>query len=267
MSQITTIKNLTYAMHDGVALPMDLYLPRDVAAKATVAPMPVILWLPGGGWFECNKETAPWFYAKHGFAIAAINYRTSDQHPAPANVHDCKAAVRWLRMHAPEYGLDPDRIGVWGKSAGGHLALMLAFTPDHPELDRATYGVSSRVQAACSFYGVSDLVRLDTTWSRQYLRDRHDLVWLLGPINHVSSSVPPTLLFHGDADPVVPIEQSQILHDALRAAGADVEMHVVQGAVHHWNLDLTQERWVRFFRRTLSSPYHGPPARADDVQT
>ena len=265
MNSIDRIENLPYATYDdGQTLPMDLYLPSNVPRT-----MPVILWLPGGGWAQCNKATAPWFYAEFGFAIAAINYRVGDQHPAPANVHDCKAAVRWLRAHADEFGLDPQRIGVWGKSAGGHLALLLGLSGDLPGLEGTggNPGVSSRVQAVCSFYGIGDVARVARPDVRehfatlydvtcQYLggppEERAELARLLSPTTYVSRDAPPILLFHGDQDAVVPVEESILMHDALQRVGADVEFHVIPGAGHHWNLDITRDRLVTFFHRTLS---------------
>jgi acetyl esterase/lipase len=158
----------------------------------------------------------------------------------PAQIEDCKAAVRWLRAHAKEYGLNPDRFGVWGSSAGGHLVALLGTSGD----------VSSRVQAVCDYYGPTDLLQMDAH-ALPSARLKHDPATspesrLIGgaiqenkekttranPIVYVTPDDPPFLIVHGDADPVVPIHQSQLLFDALKKAGVSVRFHTIKGAGH-----------------------------------
>ena len=114
------VENLEYADRAGMKLCMDLHFPAHGSDL-----LPVVLGIPGGGWRGCSKQSVPLFLADYGFAMACINYRVSGDAIAPANILDCKDAVRWLKVNGTRYGLDPNRIGVYGASAGGHLAAML----------------------------------------------------------------------------------------------------------------------------------------------
>lgn len=263
MSQVETIKNLEYAKHDGSALHLDLYLPRRADGK-----MPVVMIVPGGGWRNCSKDNPPLFLTDDGFALAPIMYRVSSEAIAPANVKDCKAAVKWLRANAGRYNLDPDRIGACGSSAGGHLSALLGTAPDvaklEPAGDNETY--SSAVQAVCDMCGPSDLTRMAIPEIRerfsvvhevteQYLggpvEDRLELARLVSPVNYVSDDCPPTLIIHGQDDPVVSVEESILFHRELSNAGADTSLHLLKGVGHGCPPELTSKTIIEFFKRTL----------------
>lgn len=259
-------RDLEYTRPDGVPLHLDLCLPPDNGA-----PVPVVLWICWGGWCECNKNWAPYsgLLVANGFATASIQYRTSREAIAPANVHDCKAAVRWLRANADRYHLDPFRIGVWGSSAGGHLAALLGVSGDVPELegDGGNARFSTAVQAACDFCGPSDLIPLGSAEAGVEFRVIHDavelylggpaeeraaLARLVSPLTYVNRNCSPMLIFHGTADPWVPLAESQALYDALSGAGADVEFTPLPGEGHAWDHPvLTDDKVIAFFNRTL----------------
>ena len=152
-------RNLMYAQAGPHALRLDLYIPNDVPG-----PYPLIVWVHGGAFRmgdKANPIARP--LVAYGYAIASINYRLSHQAIFPAQIHDCKAAVRWLRAHAAGYDLDGARVGAWGDSAGGHLVAMLGAAGDVPELegDLGNLEHSSRVQAVCDWYGPSDFLRMN----------------------------------------------------------------------------------------------------------
>lgn len=266
---VEILRDLVYATHHGTPLHLDIHRPSDVSG-----PLPVIVWLPGGGWRNCRKADGPTYPTNHGFAVACVNYRLAPGAIAPANLHDCKAAVRWLRANAKDYRLDPDRVGVWGISAGGHLATLMALTNGVAEAE-GNVGVThtlSDVRSACGFCGPSDLNRIAVPDIRNRFATLYDVTAgylggpveemkpfadLVSPLHHVrckrSVAIPPIFLAHGDADPVVPIEESLILEDALCHAGADVSLHIVRGGQHNILSAVPQNLVVDFFNRTLAS--------------
>lgn len=229
----------------------------------------MVLFIPMGGMRGCRKEAAPTWLVEHGFAMAAIECRVSSEVQAPEEVYDCKAAVRWLRAHADEYGYNPDAIGVWGHSAGGLLASMLGTTGDVPALEGSggTPGVSSRVQAVCDECGAPH----DFTWfARPDIKARFapvaenlllylgrpveeclDLARAMSPSSYVSARCPPMLLIHGDQDSIVPVEETQEFARMLAAAGVDTTLKVLPGVGHGWDESLTKDDVVAFFKRTL----------------
>ncbi len=226
---------------------LDLYLPSTRPSS----PLPVILWVHGGGWQNGSKASALplrlGFVAK-GYAIASIGYRLSDTAKFPAQIQDVKAAIRWLRAHAAEHGLDPERFVAWGSSAGGHLVALLGTAGDvkafdvGPHLDR-----SSRVQAVIDFYGPSDFVRFVETPGYTSHRspdapeskliggpvlENKDKAAAVSPVTYASKDDAPFLILHGAADPTVPPNQSEALHAALQKAGVASALHILPGAKH-----------------------------------
>jgi acetyl esterase/lipase len=201
-----------------------------------------------------------------GYAVASIDYRLSQQATFPAQIQDCKAAVRWLRAHARRYDLDGAHIGFRGASAGGHLVALLGTSGGVKELegDEGNSDVPGRVQAVCDWFGPTDLTKIDTrAWYKALRIDRQPASQpvpsahhrgggdsfegrLLGgapsevkekavrasPIMYVSKDDPPFLIMHGDRDPMMPLDQSKILRDALRNVGVEVKLQVVRGAGH-----------------------------------
>lgn len=217
---------------------LDLYLPEE--AKG---PLPLIVWVHGGAWRAGSKERclALPLVAK-GYAIASINYRLSQHDTFPAQIEDCKAAIRWLRANSKKYNLDPQRFGAWGSSAGGHLVALLGTTGDVKEFDSKGGNLqeSSRVQAVCDWFGPADFQR--TIGGRadspvaQLLggppEENKEKAAKASPVTHASKDDPPFLIMHGDEDPSVPIKQSELLAEALKKAGVEVTLHTLKGAKH-----------------------------------
>jgi acetyl esterase/lipase len=240
-----TFRDCVYARVDGRDLLLDLYLPEGRTAS-----LPVIVWIHGGAFRMGDKENPRAArMVERGYAVASINYRLSQEAIFPAQVHDCKAAVRWLRAHAAQYHLDPDRIGAWGESAGGYLAAMLGTADNVPELEGTEGNLehSSRAQAVCDFFGPTDFLRMnDTPGTMDHdapdspesqligapIQEHPDLVARANPITYIGPETPPFLIVHGDADYTVLLNQSQFLYRALRIAGLDATFHIVEGAGH-----------------------------------
>lgn len=260
------IEDLIYTEDSGPPLALDLYLPDRVESA-----LPVVLCITGGGWYLCDRSLIDPFLADEGFAVASPTYRTSEEALAPANVYDCRAALRWLRAHASEFGLDPKRVGIWGQSAGGHLGALLALTPGLKELegDRGNPGQSTDVQALCVFYAPMDLTRLaEPTLMKafpvlydaveRYLGgppgEHLELARLVSPMQYRMEHGPPTLIVHGESDSTVSFEESVRLHEALQQAGVDSLLRIFKGQEHGFNPpDLANDEVRQFFVRTLSS--------------
>lgn len=243
----------------------------DLRVPCSDRRLPLVLCIPMSGMSECVKEHAPWWLTEHGFAMASIEARVSSEAIAPAAVHDCKAAVRWLRAHANQYGYAPDAIGVWGHSAGGHLAALLGTSGDVADLEGAggNAGISSRVQAVCDECGAPH----NLTWFGRpevkarflyvagnlgrYLggpvEERSELARLVSPQTYVSVNCPPMLLIHGANDDVVPVEETANFHQALKSAGVDATLQILSDSGHGWDAALTRNDIVAFFERTLLS--------------
>jgi acetyl esterase/lipase len=252
------LRGVPYAALPGARpLELDLYLPPEGAGPV---PVPVVVFLHGGGWRLGSRHAAGPMYrdaaptpfervAQAGIAVASADYRLSGEATWPAQLHDAKAAVRWLRSRAGELGVDGDRVAAWGESAGGHLAELLGLVSDPAlEGDVGVTGPSSAVSAVVAWYAPSDVAAVATDTGA----DPHDggtrEAQLLGapppevpetaaqasPLGHGSPAAPPFLLLHGAADRFVPCVQSERLYDALLEAGVDVELDVFEGADHMW---------------------------------
>jgi len=239
------LRNIEYAAVDGISLLLDLYLPDPKPAE----PVPLVLWIHGGAWRAGSKDTT---YAPEtlggDYAVASVDYRLSDVALFPAQIHDVKAAVRFLRANADRFGIDPDRFGAWGSSAGGHLVALLGTTCGDEALEGAVGGnldQSSCIQAVCDFYGPTDFAALLDQRGENTRRpmpedhliggsveDLTELAELASPIAHVSADDPPFLIMHGSDDGTVPVEQSIALDVALREAGVDSTLIVIEGAGH-----------------------------------
>ncbi|MGA2256818.1 MAG: alpha/beta hydrolase [Thermoguttaceae bacterium] len=219
---------------------LDLYIP-----KQAVGPLPVIVWIHPGAWMFGGKEECPAIpFVGKGYAVASINHRYSTQAPFPAQIEDCKAAIRWLRANAKTYNLDPGRFGVWGASSGGHLAALVGTSGDAKDLEGTLgeLGPSSRVQAAVDWFGPTDIAKMggghDQPDSPESILlggpvpKNKDKAERANPITYVSKDDPPFLIMHGDRDNMVPFHQSELLYEALKKAGVDATLKPVKGAGH-----------------------------------
>lgn len=229
-----TDRDITYCTMDGVELKMDIYYPQTAEAR-----WPVTMYVHGGGWSSGEKNAGAGALEipalqSAGFLVVAVNYRLAPQYQFPAMIEDVKCAVRYLRAHADQYNLDPDHIGAWGGSAGGHLVNLLGTTDASAGFDVGEYlEYSSRVQAVVDMFGPADLtVPFEGGYeSASRVFDGFDAA-LASPVTYVTPDDPPFLLLHGDSDKLVPIEQSQELLAALQAAGVPAELVTVKNAGH-----------------------------------
>lgn len=241
-----TRAEIEYARVDGHSLRLDLHLPSSAAA-----PAPLIIWVHGGAWSRGSKKENPLApLVARGWAVACVDYRLTPVAPFPANVHDIKAAVRFLRATGAEHGLATGRIAIAGASAGAHLAALVGVTNGHAELEGRVGGhreESSAIQAIVSFYGASNLetilsqstpfglgVRIPALQLllRGQPEEKPALARLASPVAHVDAGDPPLLLLHGDQDPQMPVAQSLELLGAYGRAGLSVRFVPLHGAKH-----------------------------------
>ena len=244
---VRALRDIAYVEGGHERQKLDLFLPEKADA-----PRPLIVWVHGGAWLAGGKDQCPALrFVGEGYAVASVGYRLSQHAVFPAQIEDCKAAIRWLRAHAKDYALDPQRIGVWGSSAGGHLVALLGTSGDVKDFDTgANLDQSSAVQAVCDWFGPTDLTAMAAHALPGATID-HDApdapeAKLIGgavqenkakaaranPIAYASRDDAPFLIMHGDRDPTVPYHQSQLLFDALKQAGASVHLHTIHGAGH-----------------------------------
>lgn len=265
----SSIRDIEFGVVDGVSLKLDLHLPPD--AEET----PLLVWIHGGAWRRGAKESVPVkkLVEERGWAVASIGYRLSPVAKFPAQIHDIKAAIRFLRANAHKYGYESNRIAIAGASAGGHLAALVGVTNEHQELE-GTIGEhldqSSSVQATVSLYGASNLTTILNQSTPHGLSVREpaldlfigghpdrvpDVAKLASPVFHVDKSDPPLLLIHGDQDPQMPINQAHELHGKFKSLELKVEFDVLHGAAHGGERFYTTPQIVRidqFLRRHLS---------------
>lgn len=267
---VRVLRDLEYVPGGHKRHKLDLYLAEQVGQVSDPAKgLPLIIWVHGGAWQAGDKRNCPAArFVQRGYAVASVDYRLSQHAIFPAQIEDCKAAVRWLRTNAERYNLDPTRFGARGASAGGHLVALLGTAGDVKEFDKGeNLHVSSRVQAVCDYFGPTDFTRMnqfptkmdhDSANSPESkliggpIQQNRDKCQLANPITYVTKDDPPFLIVHGDKDPLVPHNQSQILFDALKKAGVNVKFHTVEGGGHGGFRDPTVEKMVeRFFDEHL----------------
>lgn len=260
-AQCTTHSGLTYSTYqDSSGATKELKL--ELLVPTSAAPVPVVVWIHGGGWFNGSRLPIPpgvSALCSKGYAVASVDYRLTGTAIWPAQIQDCKGAVRWLRANAATYNLDPDRVAAWGASAGAHLASMLGVSGDERtvtignatvDLEGATggnAGLSSRVQAVVSWYGHGDLLQMNFYPSLQdhdaggspesklignWIQKVPERTATASPVTFASPDDPPFLVMHGTIDDTVPFNQSELLVDALRRNGVRVTWLPVPNAGH-----------------------------------
>ena len=233
-------KGIEYGKGGDVSLKLDLFSPQNITQ-----PAPAMLFIHGGAWKSGSREIYHYYckkFAERGYVAATMSYRLSNVAPFPAAVEDAKCAVRWLRANAKRLHINPQRIGVAGGSAGGHLSMMVGYASDLPELEGhgGHAEISSRVQAVVNLYGPVDLTT-DFAVSKGALIDfldgkKFDEVpgqyRLASPITHITKDDPPTLILHGSIDETVPIRQAEMLVKRLGEAGVPFEYDRLDGWPH-----------------------------------
>ena len=239
-------RDVVYESVSGRELRLDLYRPAESEER-----LPLVIWVHGGAWRSGSKDGAnpAMHLVERGYAVASVEYRLSGEAIFPAAIEDCKAAVCFLRLHADRYGVDPERFGVWGASAGGHLVSLLGTTIDVAEFD--THAVSQKVpatvHAVCNWFGPTDFLRMndfpsvidhdaaDSPESRFIggpIQSNKSKTQRANPISYITVGDPPMLHVHGDADRLVPFNQSELLHRALKKRGVDSTLHRVVNGSH-----------------------------------
>jgi acetyl esterase/lipase len=262
-----TTQTLSYMRNSSnPAQTLDLLLPDATMPGAHSKP-PLVVYIHGGAWEEGDKaQNAAISLVDHGFAVASLNYRFSKEAKFPAQVDDCRAAIRFLREYADKFHFDGNRIGLLGNSAGGHLVSLLGLTEDEkvPGHAAATSPISAKVQAVCDWNGVTDfktaLKQLPDNEGKNRVVSQllgglpekvPELAEKASPITYVSASAPPFLIIHGNADDVVPYAQSVELNEALKKAGADVKMVTIEKGTHNLFTPEVLGLTTRFFEEKL----------------
>ena len=258
--------DVDYAGENKAHQKLDLLLPTEPAADE---PLPLIVYIHGGAWRGGSKREGIAFLtpsvASGKYAGATIDYRLSNETIWPGQVHDCKAAIRWLRANAKKFNIDPQRIGVIGGSAGGHLAAMLGVTGSVERLEGKVgdhQDQPSRVSCVVDEFGPTELLAMsefpsdiehdspESPESRLVggpIQERKDAARSASPITYVSSDDPPFLLIHGTDDPLVPYDQSERFLASLEAEGVEAMLLKVQGGGHGGFRSAELDRRIRLF--------------------
>ena len=229
---------------------------------------PLVVWVHGGAWKGGSRANPPLsFLIEQGYSVASIDYRLSPVAQFPAQAHDIKAAIRYLRAHQSEHGYNARRIGIVGSSAGGHLAALVGVSNGHRELEGKVgehLDQSSDVQAIVDYYGPTNFLTILKQSTPHGLsvrmpalqlllggqpEEKPELARLASPTSHVDATDPPLFMLHGDQDPQVPINQSHELHGAYKQHGLKVQFEVVHGGAHGGAgfFDADRQRLVREF--------------------
>lgn len=246
------LPNIGFGNGGGRPLRLDMLCPEKKSSK----PLPVIVFIHGGGWSEGRKERGIFplvHFTRRGYIGVSVEYRLSSEALFPAQIEDVKCAIRFLRANAKKYNLDPKRIGVWGQSAGGQLAALLGTSGDTKGLE-GTGGwqkFSARVNAVADWNGPVDFLKIES--ALRAARPEDDAIFRLfggpllsnkekaaaaNPITYISKDDPPFLILHGDRDRTVAIEQSRLLYEALQKGGIAVEFETI-GGDGHFGVSLT----------------------------
>ena len=248
---------------------LDLFLPLTKSDK----PLPLVIFVHGGGWKGGDKGSAPVReFIEAGFAVASLNYRLSQHAIFPAQINDCKTAVKWLRTNADQYNIDPNRFGAFGKSAGGHLVCLLGTTShndQHADSSRKPDNKTSRVQAVCSWYGPTELLTMNQQSKKDSVIDhddknspesllvggalqtKKDLAKSASPLEHVTPDDASFLIMHGSRDRLVPCLQSESLHQKLKSNGVNSQLMVIPDAGHGFDRRKYLPNVIEFFQKEL----------------
>ena len=272
--RVRVMRDLEFARYGDEKLLLDMYLPAEAQA-----PVPCVVTITGGGFKARGKDAFARyaaFLSTQGFAAACISYRGAPDHTYLSTIQDCKAAVRFVRANAGPFGVNPEQIGAFGQSAGGHLSGMLAVSDDVKtfEGDGGNAGISSRVQAAVCFAGVFDFIsRLrngghqkkslevkkatNGAWIGEPFSESSEAWKQASPINHLSKDDPPILLVHTKTDTVVPYAQSMQMHEAMQAAGLTSKLMILEEGGHSVSRSkaINKEVWdetIQFLRTHLN---------------
>lgn len=258
--RVTIEEGVVFGSGGGRDLQCDVYTPPGGAENA-----PAVLIIHGGGWRQGDRLQLRGYglrLARSGYLCVACEYRLTPESPWPAQIHDVKAALRWMRASATQLGLNPDRIAVEGNSAGAHLALLIAGTPGVAEFEGegGNAGVSTRVSVAIGVYTPTDFMRMG---GRVLVGDQgDDAARAASPITYVDGEFPPTLLIHGNADETVAPEQSELMYRSLLEAGVPAELHMYAEQPHAFDAEPLFARQCADVMRLFLDRYIAAPVAA-----
>jgi acetyl esterase/lipase len=248
--------DIVFAEVDGVELLLDLHLPVGVENP------PLVMFIHGGGWKNGDRKRCKLAWvAPRGYAVASVEYRLSHEALFPAQIHDCKGALRWLRAHQSDYGFDARRVVVAGTSAGGHLAALMGTSGGVSELEGTTAGhadQSSEVQGIIDYYGPTDFILRSRNQPAKTevasgsvfqllggpVSQKQDLARLASPVSHVGPGDPPLLILHGEKDTTVYLPQSRRLLSLYQDQGLTARLCIEPGRKHGWNDPSAEEQEV-----------------------
>ncbi len=266
LSGIEVLRDLPYAETENPRQRLDVYLPK---ARKSEAPLPIVVFIHGGGWLAGNKGSGQGnllrFVESGDYAGISIGYRLTTEAQWPAQIHDCKAAIRWIKAHAKERGLDPTKIAVWGTSAGGHLVSMLGTSGDVKGLE-GTLGKhldqDSKVTCVVNYFGPEDFLTMvrqpstiDRSQGNEYpeakllggpVPEREAVAKEASPVTHISKGDAPFFTAHGTKDPLVPFAQAEELHAALQKAGVPSLLQEMTNGGHGFQSPVLDERVKQF---------------------
>lgn len=257
---IEIFKNIVYKQVDTISLKLDIYKPKELKT-----PAPVLIFIHGGSWSKGKRsDYLPYLidYALKGYVTVTVSYRLSGVAHFPAAVEDVKCAVRWIKAHAAGYNINPEKVALIGGSAGGHLAMMVAYSNENEFTKACPDTRSAQVQAVVNFYGPTDL-------TTEYARNRHECLSFLGktyreapemyaaasPSTYISPDDPPTLIFQGTIDSLVPVSQSDSLHAWLDNAGVANEYYRLKGWPHTMDLAKKVNEYCRYHMDAFFNKY------------
>lgn len=244
--------NVKYVVDGDPAQTLDILYPAEAPTKR----LPLLVWIHGGGWTSGSKDQQPYLgQLQRGYVVASLEYRFSQKAKFPAQIQDCQAAIRWLRANAARYHIDPERIGVGGASAGGHLSALVGVCGGQDKFPKigGNEEQSDRVQAVCDIFGPTDFwtvvkqaeedqtVKNIFQWNKgdpyskligAKLGEDREACEAVSPVTYVAKDNPPFLILHGDRDALVPYAQSVEFAERLEMAGVPVVLQRVPGAGH-----------------------------------
>ena len=254
-------KNIIYKSVDTTNLKLDIYHLKNISGKK-----PLLVFIHGGAWKKGDKHDYLRYlvdFAKRGYITATIQYRFSDKAKFPAQLLDIKSAIIWLKKNAERYYINKDKIAIIGGSAGGHLALMIGYTSDIKEFNTQEDSIySPKVQAVIDFYGPYDL-------TTEYAKAQSSVINLIGnkfndapkqfveasPKTYITKDDPPTLIFQGTIDELVPVSQSDSLAKHLERVGVEVEYHRLEGWPHTMDLAAEVNEYCQFYMNRFLNKY------------
>jgi len=250
---IEIFKNIEYKKVDSTSLQLDIYRLKDLTE-----PKPVMIFIHGGSWRSGKRsDYLPYLidYAEKGYVTATVSYRLIKEAIFPAAVQDVNCAVKWIKKHAADYGINPDKIVLIGGSAGGHLAMMIGYGGNEEIFsEECDIQISSEVNAIINLYGPVDLTTpyaISTYQVKDFLNTTYDqdpkIFELASPNTYISNDDPPTLTFHGSIDSLVPVSQADSLDVWLEKAGVPHEYHRLKGWPHTMDLSVKVNAYCQFY--------------------